>query len=114
MDWYEAEVKAAYGAVRPVRGLVERFRRGEPDAVRDFEKAATVGDDADSFARFSAKAKLWLAGRYVGDDPSRLEDRPQARRTTSGRPDHRSQIRRPPLVVGTLVRYGPNRAPYVQ
>lgn len=38
-DWYEGEVEAAYGAVPPVRELVEKFRRGEPDAVRDFERA---------------------------------------------------------------------------
>lgn len=78
-DGYEAAMEAAYGHVPPVREVVERHRRGEPDAARMFEQLFVFGDDdAGNFDRFQAKVRLLYAGstlqdEFRGPDPIRAE-----------------------------------------
>jgi hypothetical protein len=77
VDWapYEAGMLAAYGAVPPVRELVERYRAGSADAARAFADIFVYSDrDSGSFDRFQAKFRLLYAGsvRHQPDpDPAR-------------------------------------------
>src|SRR5206468_2283691 len=70
-SWYEDHFEAAYGYVPATRELVERYRTGDGSAADAFESIAVFSDaDGGTFARFSAKAKLFFAGGYFGDDPN--------------------------------------------
>jgi hypothetical protein len=66
-DWYEAGMEAAYGAIPPTREIVERHRKGDPDAAKVFEQLFVFGDDdAGNFERFGAKFHLLYAGSKLG------------------------------------------------
>jgi hypothetical protein len=62
-DLYEEAMQAAYGTIPPVREIVERHRRGEPDAASVFDEIFVFGDaDAGTFERFNAKYGLLSVG----------------------------------------------------
>lgn len=65
IEWelYETAMQAAYGTIPPARDIVDRHRRGEPDAAAAFHEIFVFGDaDAGSFERFSAKYGLLSIG----------------------------------------------------
>lgn len=67
-DWYEEHMHAAYGSVPPTREIVERYRRGDPDAEALFAELFLFGDgDAGNFDRFQAKFNLLVAGSALSD-----------------------------------------------
>lgn len=65
IEWelYEVAMQAAYGTIPPAREIVERYRRGEPDAAAEFDRIFVFGDaDGGSFERFNAKYGLLSIG----------------------------------------------------
>jgi adenosine deaminase len=67
-DWYEKHMRAAYGAIPPTREIVERYRRGDPEAEALFAELFLFGDrDAGNFDRFQAKFNLLGAGSALTD-----------------------------------------------
>ena len=65
---YEQPMLAAFGAVPPVRALVERHRAGERGIADAFAELFVMGEaDAGDFARFSAKFKLLVIGSAFSD-----------------------------------------------
>ncbi|MGP3971634.1 hypothetical protein [Streptomyces sp. 6N223] len=73
-EWYEAEAAAAYGAVPPTRGIVERYREGH-DVAGEFERLFLFTDaDAGNFDRFQAKMNLLGAGSALDDDTPSLAE----------------------------------------
>ncbi|HEV7649899.1 MAG TPA: hypothetical protein VGP26_17265 [Actinophytocola sp.] len=67
-DWYEEHMRAAYGTVPPTRDVVERYRRGDPEAEALFAELFVFGDrDAGNFDRFQAKFNLLGAGSALFD-----------------------------------------------
>lgn len=74
-DFYEEHMHAAYGAVPPVREVVERYRNGDPDAEAEFAGLFVFGDsDAGDFDRFQAKFNLLIAGSALADKRAALAD----------------------------------------
>jgi adenosine deaminase len=74
-DWYEEHMLAAYGVVPPTRDVVERYRRGDPEAEAAFASLFVFGDgDAGNFDRFQAKFNLLGAGSALSDRESTLAD----------------------------------------
>jgi adenosine deaminase len=62
-DLYDEAMRTAYGTIPPAREIVERYRRGDPDAPAAFDEIFVFGDaDAGSFERFSAKYGLLSVG----------------------------------------------------
>jgi len=61
--WYEATFERAYGERPPLRGILERYRAGDPEARAAFRRLFVFGDeDAGSFERFQAKFNLLING----------------------------------------------------
>ncbi|HEY7592001.1 MAG TPA: hypothetical protein VH969_02500 [Actinophytocola sp.] len=90
-DFYEEHMRAAYGVVPPVREVVERYRKGDPDAEAEFAGLFVFGDDdAGDFDRFQAKFNLLGAGSALFDKRSGLADiRTEVARFAAGiRADH--------------------------
>lgn len=76
---YEPTFERVYGRPSPARALVERHRRGDPDAARAFRELFVFGDeDAGSFGRFQAKFDLIAAASVVGLAMHEEEFRPAA------------------------------------
>lgn len=88
---YEAAMRAAFGAVPPVRELVERHRAGDPDAEAAFAEIFVMSAaDAGNFARFGAKYELLFVASERGDSVEAIEDEVDA--FAAGiRADHASQ-----------------------
>lgn len=95
--FYEEHMHAAYGAVPPVREVVERYRNGDPDAEAEFAGLFVFGDsDAGDFDRFQAKFNLLIAGSALADKRAALADiRTEVARFAAGiRADHaRNSVR---------------------
>lgn len=88
---YEAAMLAAFGAVPPVRELVERHRAGDPDAEAAFTELFVMGAaDAGNFARFGAKYELLFVASERGDSVEAIEDEVKAF-APGIRADHASQ-----------------------
>jgi hypothetical protein len=90
-DWYEDHMRTAYGIVPPTRDVVERHRRGDPDAAAAFAELFLFGDrDAGNFDRFQAKFNLLGAGSALFDRAAPLTDiRAEVAAFTAGiRADH--------------------------
>jgi adenosine deaminase len=67
-DWYEEHMRVAYGTVPPIRDVVARYRRGDPEAEELFAALFVFGDgDAGNFDRFQAKFNLLIAGSALSD-----------------------------------------------
>lgn len=109
-DRYEEHMHAAYGVVPPTREVVERYRRGDPDAEAHFAGLFVFGDaDAGNFDRFQAKFNLLGAGSALTDKRSGPADiqAEVAGFTTGIRADHaRNGIR----YAETRVLLGPTLA----
>ncbi|MCG8589953.1 MAG: hypothetical protein MJE66_11750 [Proteobacteria bacterium] len=70
VDWdaYEASFEDAYGRGADVEALLERCRRGDPQAHSDFDRLFVFGEeDAGNFRRFQAKFNLLIHGSAFVD-----------------------------------------------
>ena len=65
VDWhtYEAGYLEAYGALPPIRSVLERHRSGDLTAIEEFRRLFVFADaDGGDFARFQAKYDLLIGG----------------------------------------------------